>query len=63
VRTRAKFERPKEGKEKKKKREKKKPSPSAAVFEKYLADHVKPIRKAADIELEMSTDLLSRWKD
>jgi hypothetical protein len=34
-----------------------------AVFEEYLVDHVKPLRKAADIEREMRKDLLSRWKD
>jgi len=34
-----------------------------AVFEEYLADHVKPLRKAAYIEREMRNDLLSRWKN
>ena len=33
------------------------------AFEEYVADHVKPLRKAADIEREMRKDLLSRWKD
>jgi hypothetical protein len=34
-----------------------------AVFEDYLARHVKGKRKAADVEREMRKDLLSRWKD
>jgi integrase len=33
------------------------------AFEEYLEQHVKGLRKAADIEREMKKDLLSRWKD
>jgi integrase len=33
------------------------------AFEEYLVQHVKGLRKAADIEREMRKDLLSRWKD
>jgi integrase len=33
------------------------------VFEDYLKRKVKKLRKAKDIEREMRTDLLSRWKD
>ena len=35
----------------------------SAVFEVYLTRHVKKMRRGHDVEREMRTDLLSRWKD